>query len=316
MKAIYALSLLAAAASALTFKDDPFWKSYKATFGKTYESDAEERRRYDVFNANMQKAAEFNAMDNLAHYGMTVVSDRFPEELHGAAITENLSGIEAEPEPTAEQVSALPTSFDARTKGWIPAVRSQGQCGSCWAFSAAASVSASHAKKTGKTPLVLSEQELVDCESHSQGCSWGYLYYALEYAKKGLMLNSDYSYTATQGSCKYNSGKVKVKVSSFTSVSSAVSSIKTAVQDAGIVAAAIDATKLHSYDDGIISASGCSTSTNHFVNIIGWGKNGSTEYWLVRNSWGSWWGESGYFRIVTGSNACGIEGYTFKVTTA
>jgi len=85
MKAVYALSLLAAAASALTFKDDPFWKSYKSTFGKTYETDSEERRRYDVFNANMQKAAEFNAMDELAHYGMTTVSDRFPEELYGGA---------------------------------------------------------------------------------------------------------------------------------------------------------------------------------------------------------------------------------------
>jgi len=316
MKAIYALSLLAAAASALTFKDDPFWKSYKATFGKTYESDAEERRRYDVFNANMQKAAEFNTIDNLAHYGMTSVSDRFPEELYSDINTEELARLEVEPEPTAEQVSALPTSFDSRKKGWIPAIRNQGQCGSCWAFSTVATVAASHAKKKGKSPLVLSEQQLVDCDTSCNGCSGGLASKGLNYAKKGLMLLSDYPYKAAEGTCKYNSGKVKAKVSTVTSVSSTVSAMKTAVQSAGIISVRINASKLHSYDDGIMSASGCSTSPNHAVNVVGWGKSGSTEYWIVRNSWGTSWGESGYFRIVTGSNACGIEGWPLRVTVA
>jgi len=316
MKAIYALSLLAAAASALTFKDDPFWKSYKATFGKTYESDAEERRRYDVFNANMQKAAEFNTIDNLAHYGMTSVSDRFPEELYSDINTEELARLEVEPEPTAEQVSALPTSFDSRKKGWIPAIRNQGQCGSCWAFSTVATVAASHAKKKGKSPLVLSEQQLVDCDTSCNGCSGGLASKGLNYAKKGLMLLSDYPYKATQGSCRFDASKTKVKVVTIGGVVTTVSAIKNAVYESGIVTAPIDCNKLYSYGNGIMDGSGCSSSTNHFVNIIGWGVSGSTEYWIVRNSWGTSWGESGYFRIVTGSNACGIEGWPLRVTVA
>jgi len=314
MKAVYALSLLAAAASALTFKQDPFWKSYKSTFGKSYENDAEEARRYQVFNQNMQKAARFNADAEDAKYGMTVVSDRFPEELFSHFdIPKN---IVTDPEPTAEQVSATPTSFDARSKGWIPAIRSQGSCGSCWAFTTIASIAANHAKKKTVTPPVLSEQQLVDCSTSDHGCSGGWPVTAATYAKKGVMLDSDYPYVARAETCKFSSSKVKTKVSTTGYTGTTVAAMKTAIQDYGSLMVALNADKLQSYTGDIISAANCATDVNHGVNIVGWGKSGSTEYWIVRNSWGSWWGESGYFRIVTGQNACGIETYPMYVTVA
>jgi len=314
MKAVYALSLLAAAASALTFKVDPFWKAYKATYGKTYESDAEEARRYEVFNANMQKAAEYNALGEDAEYGMTPVSDRFPEELFSSTRPEDVSSFERAPEPTAEEVAALPASFDARKKGWIPAIRSQGQCGSCWAFSAIATIAGTYAKAKKKTPPVLSEQQIVDCDTVSYGCNGGWSSAGMNYAKKGVMLNSAYGYTARKGTCKYSSSKVKAKVSQVYQVGTSVSAIKTAVYNSGIVSISINANKLQSYKSGIISAASCSTSTNHAVNVVGWGKSGSTAYWIIRNSWGTSWGEKGYFRIVSGKNACGIEQYIYKCT--
>jgi len=314
MKAVYALSLLAAAASALTFKVDPFWKAYKATYGKTYESDAEEARRYEVFNANMQKAAEYNALGEDAEYGMTPVSDRFPEELFSSTRPEDVSSFERAPEPTAEEVAALPASFDARKKGWIPAIRSQGQCGSCWAFSAVATIAGTYAKAKKKTPPVLSEQQIVDCDTVSYGCNGGWSSAGMNYAKKGVMLNSAYGYTARKGTCKYSSSKVKAKVSQVYQVGTSVSAIKTAVYNSGIVSISINANKLQSYKSGIISAASCSTSTNHAVNVVGWGKSGSTKYWIVRNSWDTWWGEKGYFRIVSGKNACGIEQYLYQCT--
>jgi len=312
MKAVYALSLLAAATTALSFKQDPFWKSYKSTFGKSYENDAEEARRYEIFNANMQKAAMYNADPEDAKYGMTPVSDRFPEELFSSF--EVPKNIVTDPEPTAEQVSALPTSFDARTKGWIPAIRNQGQCGSCWAFSTIASIAANHAKKKTVTPPILSEQQLVDCSTNDHGCSGGWPVTAATYAKKGVMLNSAYPYVARAETCKYSSSQVKTKVSATGYTSTTVSAMKQAVQDYGSLMVALNADKLQSYTGDIITATNCPTSVNHAVNIIGWGKSGSTEYWLVRNSWDTWWGESGYFRIVTGQNACGIETYPMYVT--
>jgi len=314
MKAIYALSLLAAAASALTFKEDPFWKSYKSIFGKTYESDAEESRRYEVFNKNMQKAAELNAdPEETATYGMTVVSDRFPEEIF--TNFDIPKDIVRDPEPATPIVGA-PTSFDARSKGWIPAVRYQGGCGSCWAFTTIASIAANYAKKKGVSPPVLSEQQLVDCSTGDHGCSGGWPVTAANYAKVGVELDSAYPYVARAETCKFSSSKVKTKVSSTGYTGTSVSAMKDAIQNYGSLMVALNADKLQSYYGDIISASNCPTNVNHGVNIIGWGKSGSTEYWIVRNSWGSWWGESGYFRIVTGKNACGIESSPAKVTIA
>jgi len=312
MKAIFALSVLAAAASAISFKADPFWKAYKSTFGKTYESDAEEARRYEVFNKNMAEAAKYNAMDDLAEYGMTVVSDRFPEEIFSTSEFPEVEGLETAPESGV----AAPESFDSRSKGWIPAVRNQGQCGSCWAFSTVATVSGTYAKTHGAAPPVLAEQQLVDCDTVDGGCNGGLAANGLTYAKNGLMLDSDYPYRASRGSCRFSASKVKAKVTQVYKVSPSVSAMKDAVYGSAIISVRVNANKVQSYHGGIITASGCPASPNHAVNVVGWGKSGSTPYWIVRNSWGSSWGESGYFLIVSGQNACGIEGWPIKVTVA
>jgi C1A family cysteine protease len=314
MKAIFALSLLAAAASALSFKSDPFWTAYKAQFGKTYQHEAEEARRYEVFRENMARAAEFNKLDESATYGMTPVSDRFPEEIF--TTLEVPADITTDAEPTAEQVAALPSSFDARTKGWVPGVRNQGQCGSCWAFSVAAVLDANYAKKHGGSPPVLSEQQLVDCSPSDHGCNGGWPLNTFAYATKGVELDSAYPYRAVTGTCRFDSSKVKAKVSKYGYTGKTVAAMKQAVYDYGMISVAVNAAKMQSYHGGVITASGCSTSINHAINVVGWGSSGSQEYWIVRNSWGTSWGESGYCRFVTGKNACGIETYPMYATVA
>jgi hypothetical protein len=313
MKALFALSVLAAAASALSFKADPFWKAYKSSFGKSYESDAEEARRYEVFTQNMQMAAELNAHESeFAEYGMTPVSDRFPEELFTELDIPEGIVRDAEETPIVE----APTSYDSRNYGYVPAIRNQGQCGSCWAFSTVASMSVNYAKKHRVTPPVLSEQQLVDCSTGDHGCSGGWPTTAANYAKKGVMLNSAYSYQARAGSCKYVSSKVKAKVTSTGYTGTSVSAIKSAVQTYGSLMVALNAKIMQQYNNGIITGYNCPTNVNHAVNIVGWGKYSSYEYWIVRNSWGTGWGEKGYFRILTGRNACGIESYPMYVTVA
>lgn len=314
MKAIFALSALAAAASAMSFRTDPFWSSFKTTFGRTYEHEAEEARRYEVFQQNMKRAAEFNKMDDLGVYGMTPVSDRFPEE-----ITTTLSipdNFEFGPEPTAEEVSGLPASFDSRSKGWIAAVRDQGQCGSCWAFSVASTMSANYAKKHGGSPPVLSEQQLVDCSPSDNGCKGGWPLNTFTYAKNGVELNSAYPYTAKTGTCRFDKSKVKAKVSTSGNVGKSVDAMKKAVYDHGAITVCVNAHKMQSYNGGIITSTGCSTSIDHAVNVVGWGSSGSTHYWIVRNSWGARWGEKGYCRFISGKNACGIESYPMYATVA
>jgi len=276
-------------------------KAYKSSFGKSYESEAEESRRYEVFMQNMQMAAELNADESDAEYGMTVMSDRFPEEIN--THLEIPEHIVREDIPIVE----APTSFDARNKGWVPAVRNQGQCGSCWAFATAAVMEINYAKKHGGSPLVLSEQQIVDCDTSNSGCGGGWPIQAATYAKRGLMLDADYPYTARAGTCRYVASKTKVSTSTTGDISGNVNSMKDAVYNNGAIVVLLNADKMQVYSSGIMDASNCPARTAHAVVVVGWGVSGSTEYWIVRNSWGSYWGENGYCRIVTGKNACGIE---------
>jgi len=137
-----------------------------------------------------------------------------------------------------------------------------------------------------------------------------------EYAKdKGLMLASDYPYSATTGTCKYDASKVKAKVSTYGYVDTTVDAIKTAIYNNGMVSAALNANKMQTYVSGVISADGCPSSMiDHAIDLIGWGKQGDVEYWIIRNSWGSSWGENGYCRMVAGKNACGVESYPMYAT--
>jgi C1A family cysteine protease len=84
-----------------------------------------------------------------------------------------------------------------------------------------------------------------------------------------------------------------------------------AINKYGSAVLVLDATNLsqgNTYTGGIYSYKNCTTNTNHAVLAVGWGTQNGTNYWIIKNSWGSTWGESGYFRIVRGVNMCGIEG--------
>jgi len=210
--------------------------------------------------------------------------------------------------PAPSSVS-LPDSYDARNDGLVPAIRNQGQCGSCWAFSAVATISSNYAKKYGGEPPVLSEQQIVDCSTSDHGCSGGWPINAFEYAKQGVMLASDYPYTSTSGTCKFDPTKIKTRVSTYGYTTKTVDGMKNAVYTNGMISIALNGNKMQMYTGGIISADGCPAVINHAVNLVGWGKEGNTEYWIIRNSWGSSWGENGYCRMVAGQDACGVEEY-------
>ena len=99
----------------------------------------------------------------------------------------------------------------------VNAVKDQGQCGSCWAFSAIGAIESRYAISSG-TLLSLSEQQLVDCDTEdpapgpNQGCNGGFMNLAIQYsADKGNMLESDYPYTAMDGTCAFDPAQVKVQ---------------------------------------------------------------------------------------------------------
>jgi len=197
----------------------------------------------------------------------------------------------------------------------MPPIRDQAQCGSCYSFSTVGSLEGRLIIAEGLNPnnVDYAEQQIVDC-SHAYGnagCNGGGMANSFLYIKEtgGIMNESDYPYTAKDGDCKADSSKFKATVSGRTKITEgSESELEKAVTE-GPVSVAIDASHIsfQLYTNGIYDESKCSsTNLDHGVVAVGYGEENGTAYWIVRNSWGTSWGEDGYIRMVKGNNQCGI----------
>lgn len=219
----------------------------------------------------------------------------------------------SDPSPFAELLpKALPTAWDWRTKGIVPPVRNQGACGSCWAFGTVGAMEA--AIKKGGGPLTdLSEQFLVSCNKDGWSCNGGMTAHKYHYntigtnqTVVGAVLESAKPYTATDGTCTASySHPYKLSNWAFTATEwnmPTVDQLKNAIYTYGPVTVAVCSDEgFHTYTGGVYtpSSNGCpwygQPSINHLVVLVGW--NDATSSWILRNSWGPYWGENGYMRI-------------------
>jgi len=200
-------------------------------------------------------------------------------------------------------------------KGAVTPIKDQGQCGSCWSFSATGSMEGEKFIKTG-TLTSLSEQNLVDCSKAqgNNGCNGGMMDAAFRYviANKGIDTEASYRYTATgPNPCKYNPATIGDTISSFHDVTrGSESALQTAVNQQPI-SVAIDAghNSFQLYKSGVYYEPACSaTSLDHGVLAVGYGSDSTgKDYWVVKNSWGPGWGMQGYIQMSKGrNNNCGI----------
>jgi C1A family cysteine protease len=248
--------------------------------------------------------------------GMNEFADQTWEEFSTARlgyINRDLSVLRAANTEDVEQVEvAAGAAVDWRSKGIVTPIKDQGQCGSCWAFSTTGSTEGAYAQKTGKL-VSLSEQQLVDCSTSygNQGCNGGLMDSSFQYiiANGGITGEANYKYTGSDGTCNKSKAKqISAKITSFKDVAAgSESSLLTAVTKQPVsVAIEADQSAFQFYSSGILS-SGCGKSLDHGVLVVGYGTASSTDYWIVKNSWGSSWGEAGYIRIKRGSDLCGIS---------
>ena len=295
--------------------DDMEFIKYTALYGKSYGT----KEEFDFRSALFKKTLDFIRTENARNentftVGMNKFADWTPAEY------KRILGYKpsAKNYPVSyfnETNVAIPTSIDWRTSGDVNPVQDQGQCGSCWAFSAVGAMESRIKIKTGTLPS-LSEQQLVDCAGgiyENQGCNGGDMGTAFDYAHdKGMESEATYPYTAMDGNCNYDSSKVIARPVSRANVTpnNAVA-LKTAIA-AGPVSVAIEADTFvfQFYSGGILNSKACGTNLDHGVVAVGYGVDPSKgEYYIVRNSWGSSWGVKGYINIaiVDGAGICGIQ---------
>lgn len=212
--------------------------------------------------------------------------------------------------------TSVPDSFDGRQAfgKCIHPVRDQQQCGSCWAFSASEVLSDRFCiNSKGSVDVILSPQTLVSCDTSNMGCDGGYLNKAWQFlVNNGITTDACEPYTSGGGDsgscptkCADNTPLKYYKASSFAKVPSA--NIQTELMKGPVQVAFEVYQDFMSYKSGVYHHITGSLLGGHAVEMIGWGTDNGTPFWLVKNSWSSSWGEQGYFRIVRGSNECGIE---------
>jgi len=200
-------------------------------------------------------------------------------------------------------------AVDWRSKGIVTPVKDQGQCGSCWAFSTTGSTEGAYAQKTGKL-ISLSEQQLVDCSTTqgNQGCNGGLMDYGFQYiiTNRGITTEAAYPYKGVDGTCK-KSQTAAATISSFKDVAAGSETQLLTVATKQPVSVAIEADQMgfQFYSGGVFTAT-CGKNLDHGVLVVGYGTDAGKDYWIVKNSWGSSWGEAGYIRMIRNKNQCGI----------
>jgi len=316
MKSIIVTLLLITVVSAFSPKEyEDAFVSWMQQYQKSYTS-SEFGSRFNAFMDNMDFVREWNSNPVAHRVELNQFADITNEEYQqiylGTHITVPQSAFE-----TFDGVLPQATVVDWRTKGYVTAVKDQGQCGSCWSFSATGSTEGAHFKATNNL-VGLSEQNLMDCSTSygNQGCNGGLMDSAFKYiiANKGLDSESSYPYTAKDGpSCRYAPANNAATLKDFKDVAKgSEDALLTAVHDIGPVSVAIDASKnsFQLYKSGVYYEPSCSSSRlDHGVLAIGYGTDDSNnaDYWLVKNSWGVNWGQQGYIWMARNrNNNCGI----------
>lgn len=240
----------------------------------------------------------------------------------------------------------MPDSFDWRALGAVTTVKNQKYCGSCWTFSTAGDVEGTHYLATGEK-LDLAEQQLVACDTSNYGCDGGYPFGAMQYIHKigGFLKDDDYPYKgicawdacgtgyAGTPTCDTDTLNANIEDGNVANIGAwqlvamgaeYESLMRIAMVKNGPISISFNANDMDYYVHGVV---GCPSdgycqagmidhhyscdpvALDHAVLLVAYGTQDDVPYWVIKNSWGTSWGEDGYFRMIRGINHCGVANF-------
>lgn len=285
--------------------------------------------KFEIFQQNLEKLAAIHKLgaNENETMGLTQFMDLTTDQFADQYLNLNINHIQMMKAKSVTNTlvardEPVPESWDWRSQGAVTSVKNQGSCGSCWAFSAIGNIEGQVAIKT-KKQVDLSEQQFVDCDKVDQGCNGGLMEDAFKYAMKqgGVDTLESYPYKGRGNTCAYKSSTSAAKVTGYNFAGTEdETKLRAILHQTGPMAIAINATPLQFYFGGIYTpwfSWTCNPkSLNHGVLMVGYGQEGDKQFWIIKNSWGPNWGEKGYFRIVAGKGACGVNTYVISATIA
>jgi len=320
-----------------------YFGSFKAKYNKVYDHAEEEATRLGHFKASLLRAQSRNADLTEHNFGVTKFSDMSVEEFKATMLTYKAGdrpAVTSTMTATARQLRGA--AFAATDKDWmadgaVTAVKDQGQCGSCWAFSTAEQIESAYFMQGGDL-TEFSPKQIVQCDTGGDdaGCRGGDTITAYDYVTKagGLALEKDYPYSGAvthglTGKCM-DSFDVHpgTSVASWKYATKECTSKKCDSQDEdtlaenlnteGPASICVDAEPWQDYTNGVMKEKSCANGyddLDHCVQLIGFsGLGGANPYWIVRNSWTADWGVDGMIHLEYGANTCGVADEATFVT--
>ncbi|NWU23718.1 CATL1 protein, partial [Dyaphorophyia castanea] len=298
------------------------WEGWKSLYAKEYPGEAEATRR-EIWEQNLRHIQRHNREEARGKHSYRLAMNRFGD-LTNQEFNELMSGYtpveREEPAPLLRASAApqAPARVDWRARGYVTPVKSQGDCGSCWAFSATGALEGLVFRRTGRL-VVLSEQNLIDCTRvlGNRGCRGGHVERAFSYVRDSGGLNSEraYPYQGTDNSrCRYKPRDKAATCSGYEMVPRGdEGALQEAVATKGPVSVAVDARSrdFQFYNSGIFRCPPGQQNLSHAMLLVGYdtapmGKC-NESCWILKNSWSECWGEKGYmFLLKDAGNQCGV----------
>jgi len=285
------------------------FRDFQTRFGKSYATQEEYHERFLIFAHNLDVIEELNNRKNGATYGITQFTDMTKQEFTTQVLMASPPPLDKKHSVAPLVNATAPSSFNwvGHNPPVVTPVYNQGQCGSCWAFSATENIESRWALK-GHPLVSLAMQQIVDCDTTDGGCNGGWPYNAYQYVINagGMDPLADYPYVAENEACRFNPSEVVAKITSWQYVTQSQNEQQMAnyLYANGPLSVCVDASEWSFYTSGIFSASECGTSIDHCVLATGYNIPGG--YWIIRNSWGTSWGMSGYMYLQYGADACAV----------